>query len=162
MQMDTVFTLKKENAGNYWVPQMPAPLSFIHIAHAPSRLLPGKINTYTVRAFTNTGNRQVLGSYLTSGITAATPLPRVALRIPKSVSQGIRLSWKRCSGATGYVIYRYENEGWKKAGVSRSLTYTDTKAVKGSTYRYRVRAYSRSGQNVVYGRSSSTKSIKHI
>ena len=26
MQMDTVFTLKKENAGNYWVPQMPAPL----------------------------------------------------------------------------------------------------------------------------------------
>ena len=136
--------------------------SFIHISSRSFPVAPGKINTYTVRAFTNTGNRQVLGSYLTSGITAATPLPRVTLRIPKSVSQGIRLSWKRCSGATGYVIYRYENKGWKKAGVSRSLTYTDTKAVKGSTYRYRVRAYSRSGQNVVYGRSSSTKSIKHI
>lgn len=133
--------------------------SFIHKSSRSFPVAPGKINTYTVRAFTNTGGRQVLGSYLTSGITAATPLSQVTLRSVKAVSLGVRLTWKKCTGATGYVIYRYEKGSWIKAGVSHSLTYTDTKAVKGTAYRYRVCAYSRSGKNVVYGRNSKIKSI---
>ena len=133
--------------------------SFIHKSSHSFPVAPGKVNTYTVRAFTNVNGRQILGSYLTAGITAATPLSQVSLKGAKAVSSGVRLSWKRCAGATGYVIYRYENGSWIKAGVSHSLNYTDTKAVKGTSCRYKVCAYSRSGSNVVYGRSSKIKSI---
>lgn len=64
----------------------------------------------------------------------------------KSVSNGIRLKWSKKLGASGYYIYRKTGNGkWKKIKTvtnSKTVKYIDKKAKKGSTYKYRIRAYS--------------------
>ena len=56
-----------------------------------------------------------------------------------------KLSWKAVDGAVSYKVYRAdtENGAYKLMKTTTALTYTDTGAVKGKTYWYKVRAISR-------------------
>lgn len=64
----------------------------------------------------------------------------------KNGNSGIRVSWKKITGARGYYVYRKTGNGsWKKIGDIRSANrvyYIDKKAKTGNRYRYTVRAYS--------------------
>lgn len=61
---------------------------------------------------------------------------------------GVKLTWKKVSDATGYVVYRKNagSKSWKKIktvkGVSKT-TYTDStvKSKHGTTYSYRIESY---------------------
>ncbi len=61
-------------------------------------------------------------------------------------SSGVDVKWTKLTSAKGYYIYRKQGSGsWKKVGTVTSgstVTFTDTTAVTGKTYKYRVRAYS--------------------
>lgn len=57
-------------------------------------------------------------------------------------SSGIKASWNKVTGASGYYVYRKTGSGgWTKIKTPRSLYFTDTTAKKGATYYYTVRAY---------------------
>ena len=75
-------------------------------------------------------------------------------------SSSIRLSWNKITGAEGYVIYYKTGSGsYKKLTTVKGnakVTYTHTKAKKGKTYTYKVKAY----KSKTYSAYSNAKKIK--
>lgn len=70
------------------------------------------------------------------------------LGIPKvssltNTSKGVKVAWKKVSGAKGYYIYRSTGKGsYKKVKTTSSLSWTDTGAKSnGTKYNYKVYAY---------------------
>ncbi len=70
------------------------------------------------------------------------------LSVPKlsstsNTSSGVKVTWKKVTGASGYIVYRKTKSGdWKEIGKTKNLYYTDKKAKSGTSYYYSVRAYS--------------------
>ena len=61
----------------------------------------------------------------------------------KATKKGIRITWKKVSGANGYYIYRStkKKSGYKKIHVvkkGKTQSYLDKKARKGKTYYYKI------------------------
>lgn len=99
--------------------------------------------TYTVRAKNIVG----LGSYDKTGVSTtyiAAPTVKIA-----NATNGIKVSWNKISGATGYKIYRAEYvngkwTGWKSMGNTNAKTsaWTDKSVKSGVAYKYTVRTIS--------------------
>lgn len=70
----------------------------------------------------------------------------------------IIVSWGAVSGASGYNIYRSGalTEVFNKIGSSTSTVYADTKLSAGTTYYYRVSAYTRNGEGSQSYHASAT------
>lgn len=80
-----------------------------------------------------------------------------------NMAEGIRISWKKVSEATGYYIYR---NGTKIASIANDQTadYLD-KEIKdgnGDMYYYTVQAYSSAGSETVTGSKSSSSAIVRL
>ena len=107
---------------------------------------------YTVKAYS--------GSYASSYITNKTikylAQPSVTL---SNTSSGVKVSWGKVTGASGYYVYRKTSSGsWTKIKTTTGTSYTDTSAKNGTTYYYTVRAYSGSTMSSYV----TTKSIKRL
>ncbi|MBQ6936816.1 MAG: hypothetical protein IJN49_09745 [Clostridia bacterium] len=99
--------------------------------------------TYTVRAKNIIG----LGSYDSTGVSTtyiAAPTAKIA-----NASNGIKVSWNKISGATGYTVYRSQYSGgkwsgWKNMGTAKAdkSSWTDKSVKSGVQYRYTVRTVS--------------------
>ncbi len=99
--------------------------------------------TYTVRAKNIIG----LGSYDKTGVSTtyiAAPTVKIA-----NASNGIKVSWSKVSGATGYTVYRSQYSGgkwsgWKNMGTAKAdkSSWTDKSVKSGVQYRYTVRTVS--------------------
>lgn len=78
----------------------------------------------------------------------STSLSIKRLSVPKlstvsNTSSGVKVTWKKVTGASGYIVYRKTKSGdWKEIGKTTKLYYTDKKAKSGTSYYYSVRAYS--------------------
>lgn len=70
------------------------------------------------------------------------------------------LSWNKASGVSGYQVQQYVKEKWQAVGTTAKTTYTVKKLTTGKTYRFRVRAYKKSGKKTVYGKASAAVSAK--
>ena len=69
---------------------------------------------------------------------------------------GIKVTWKKVTGAASYYVYRRTNNGaWKRRAVlsASSNSYIDRNVKQGKKYTYKVRAYN----NGIFGRFSSEK-----
>lgn len=92
-------------------------------------------------------------------------LSKASLRSVKSSSAGKNLlQWKKVNKATGYKIYRRVSgkKTWSLVGSTKSLSYTDSKAVRGTKYEYRIRAYRTTYKNTVYGDYSAKRTVRTI
>lgn len=115
-------------------------------------------NTYTVKAYNSNG----VSRYFVDGISTyyiATP----KLSSAKNTASGIKVSWKKVSGATNYEVYRktdVENQ-WEYMGtVSKSKNYfTDTYVINEQTYIYTVRAYDNNSVSEYNKNGISTKCV---
>ena len=95
---------------------------------------------YTVRAKNIVG----IGSYDAKGVITtyiAAPTVKIA-----NASNGIKVSWSKVSGATGYTVYRSQYSGgkwsgWKNMGTAKSdkSSWTDKSVKTGVQYKYTVR-----------------------
>ena len=72
------------------------------------------------------------------------------------------LSWSKASGVSGYQIQQYVKEKWKAVATTTKTTYTVKKLTTGTTYKFRVRAFKKSGKKTVYGKASSAVSAKPV
>ncbi len=74
--------------------------------------------------------------------------------------------WKRVSGASGYELQRKSgSSSWKTVKTVKSgktVKCVTGKQNKGITYKYRVRAYRKSGSRKKYGKSSDTKTLRIV
>ena len=83
-------------------------------------------------------------------------LPRADITSISNTSTGIKLVWKKVSGASEYYVYRKTGttsfKAIKTVKGSGTLSYTDTsvKDNNGSTYYYMVKPYDSNGTNDIY------------
>ncbi len=93
---------------------------------------------YRVRAVIgdDMGGYEVVGRYYLS-----TP----KLSSVNNSASGVKVTWKKVTGAEGYKVYRKSGSGdWKLIGTTtnnKKFTYTDKTAKSGKTYSYSVQAY---------------------
>ncbi len=124
-------------------------------------VLPKKGGKYTVKVKVKAYGRQ---DSETAAYTyyVAPGKPSVKLTAGK---RKVTVSWKKVSGASGYVVYRSakKSSGFRAVRTIKkgsTVRYTNTKLKKGRRYYYKVRAYMTVNGKKVYGRYSAVKSIR--
>lgn len=118
----------------------------------------GSITAYKIGAVKRHGSKKLYGELSDAQYGITTPKKPV---VTASVKDGrVTLSWERLEGATGYVIYKKTDEGYKKVKVvsGKKTKYTFKKLKEGSTYK--VRASMRVADTVYYSKYSSAVRIK--
>lgn len=95
---------------------------------------------YTVRAL----NGKVASSYKASSTLIFLTQPTVKFA---NAAAGVKVSWSKVKGATGYTVYRSELKdgkwsSWSNRGTAKSnkSSWVDKKVTSGVTYKYTVRA----------------------
>ena len=83
-------------------------------------------------------------------------------KVKTTGSKALKLTWKKVANAQKYEIYRYDKKKWVKVKTvsANTLSYTDKNKKKGTTYKYRIRAYSTKAAPDKYSAYSATKSVK--
>jgi len=110
---------------------------------------------YTVRAENEVG----LSSYNSTGLSIKR-LANPKLSKKENTTSGVKITWGKVTGASGYIVYRKTSSGsWKEIGKTTKPYYTDKNAKSGTTYYYTVRAYSGSVKS--YYDADGLK-IKHL
>lgn len=113
-----------------------------------------------------------LGNATSTGSSTGSSSSSSAVTVGKTTLSGkagsfdsVKLSWKKVSGANGYVIYRYDSssKSYKKIKTISSgstVSYTDGSKNASTTYKYQVKAYKKSGSKTYYSSVSNTVSVK--
>lgn len=118
---------------------------------------PGTKYYYQVRAYYNGDTRGMQYSEYSASRAGAALAGGAGLKAESLASNGIKLSWNRSLGATGYCVYRYDEsaKGWKLWKNTTLLTRSDTDAAAGKVYQYRIRPYYKLGDEYCFGTYSS-------
>ena len=119
------------------------------LSYTDTSVAVGKIYYYKVVAV-GTNTESAMSSYLKlSGKCAA---PEISASLNETSGKPV-ISWEKVDGAKKYTVYRAtsENGKYSKLGTSKTSSYTDTKAVPGTTYFYKVVANGSSSKyNSIY------------
>ncbi len=115
--------------------------------------------TYTFKVVAYKGGKQIAES---------TTINAIALKVPtisKVAKSGktVKVTIKKTSGVSGYVVYRAEkkNGEYVAVGSTTKTSFVDKTVVKGKTYYYKVSAYKKNGKtNLSGGISTKPVSIK--
>lgn len=125
------------------------------------KLICGKNYYYKIKSYVKSNGKTTYGAYSKVIKKQATPA-KVTLKSVSSKKKGTeKLTWKKVSGASGYVVYRSSSQnGQYKAAATikngRTTSYTD-KVKGGRNYYYKVKAYKTVGKKKILGESSSVK-----
>ena len=121
--------------------------------------------TYKVRAYKQLADgSKIFGAY--SAGKAATPaLNKPVIKSLTAGSKSITVKWNKVEGANGYKVYRSTAKNGKYTRVmtiknGSTLSWKNTKLVKGKTYYYKVKAYRVVDKKTVYSSISLSKYTK--
>jgi len=109
-----------------------------------SGLTSGTTYYYKVTAYTNAGE----GTQ--SAYVSVTTVPSVPTNVTASTSSGnVVVSWAQVTGATGYYVYRGATASGAYSRVTdvTSASYTDAEVSPGTSYYYKVSAYTSGGES---------------
>lgn len=120
--------------------------------------------TYKVRAYATADGTTIYGAYSSATSAETKPAQVKGLKLTTKRSS-ITLKWTKQSNVTGYQIYRYNTSTGKYEKIktikgTSTVTYTNKGLKKGTTYKYKVRAYKTSGTKNLYGSFSTAKKMK--
>lgn len=95
---------------------------------------------FRVRAYYNSTN---YGEY-SDKLTVYTNLPKVTgVQVSAVTDSSVKVSWKKVSGATAYVVYRStDGKTWKKVKLVTGTSLTVSGLYSGMTHQFKVVAYS--------------------
>lgn len=124
-------------------------------------LTTGTTYYYKVRAYRSLNGVNYYGEY--SSIKSGKPsLSKVSsVKVAKGGTQKVKISWKKISGASGYVVYQStkKSSGFKAVKTVKgnsTVKYTTAKLKKGKTYYFKVKAYRTVSKKKVYSPSYSS------
>lgn len=103
---------------------------------------PGKNYWYKVKAI-NTANSSV-NSWFSNKVSKVCDLAKPLITVKANAKGKPNVSWKKVPYADKYQVYRATslNGKYTKVGTTTKLYYNNTKALKGKTYYYKVKAIS--------------------
>lgn len=122
--------------------------------------------TYKVQAYNTVNGKEGVGPE--SKTASGKAIAKAKITSVASVdSKKLKVSWKKVSGASGYIVYRSTKkdsgfEKVKKITSGSTTSYTDKIETTGKTYYYKVEAYITSGDVTGYGGASSVVSGKTV
>ncbi|WP_099467088.1 lectin like domain-containing protein [Konateibacter massiliensis] len=110
------------------------------------------IGTAVITAKTSNGK--------TATCTVTGKIGKVSNLTATQTTTSVKLNWTKQGGVTGYEIYRYNTstKKYEKIATNKKAsknTYTDKSREAGTSYKYKVRAYKKSGSKYTYGTYSS-------
>ncbi len=119
----------------------------------------GTSYTFTVRCVNSAGTAYTSG-YLSAGKTIRF-IQAPSISSLTSTSKGVKISWKKVTGAEKYRIYYKYKDTWKKIADSTGTSYTWTGAKSGTTYTFYIRCVSPDGKKITSGVDTKGKTIKY-
>ena len=126
-------------------------------SYKDTKVLVGTKYTYRVRACRKVGSSYIYSAYARA-VSATPTLSRPALTL-KTTTRRQTISWRRISGASGYLLYQKTGNGSfkriKKLS-SRTTTYT-VSTRRGTVYSYKLLPYRVVNKKAIYGPSSAVK-----
>lgn len=119
-----------------------------------------KLTPYKTYYFKVTG---AADSKYTIGLNAKAPSNSAKSQLIKK-KKCVTISWSRINKATGYEVFRATKNGkYKRVAVIKSgktIKWIDKNVKKGTTYKYKVRAYAKVKGKTYYSAFSAEKSVK--
>ncbi len=105
------------------------------------KLKPGTSYKLAVRTYKTSGGKTSWSGYKSiSAKTKAVANP-ASLKATPVAGGKVTLSWKKVSGATGYVVQIYRNKAWEKLKTTTGTTYTASALNPTVSTKFRVKAY---------------------
>lgn len=128
------------------------------VSYTDKKVTLGKSYTYKMRAYRSISGKTHYSSWsktCTQKAQVATP----TLTVKSASYQSLTLSWKKVSGASGYVIYRRDASkgSYKKIATISSgntVSYTDQKKTFQKKYEYKITAFRKVKGKAYYGSAS--------
>ena len=116
---------------------------------------------FAVRSFRTVNKKNYYSTFTgsTDTITASTNPVKPTISRTSSTRNTATLSWKKVSGATGYIVYKQVNGKWVRQGTTKSTSYTFKKLSSKKTYKFAVKAY-RTVSGKTYNGAYVSKNIK--
>lgn len=148
---------KKTNSGKYAKIKT---LNANTTSYKDTKITIGNKYSYVIRASKKTSSGYIY-SPVSKAVTVKPNLLRPSIKL-KTLKGKQTLSWKKISGATGYVIYQKKGNGsFKKVKTisSKNTSYT-FKTAKNVTYSYRLVPYRSVNRKVKTGPASAVKTGK--
>jgi len=126
--------------GNYTKAGSTAGSSYVH-----EKLTIGRTYYYKLRSYKIVNGKTYYSDY-TGAAPLVLPVPKPAnIKTASAGAASIKISWKKVSGASGYVIYRATSKNGKykeiKTLSAGKSNYTNKNLTNGKTYYYKIRAY---------------------
>ncbi|HUM55731.1 MAG TPA: hypothetical protein PLC13_01070 [Bacillota bacterium] len=124
-----------------------ADLKSTSTSYKNSGLSKGKKYSYKIRAYYSLSDgRKIYAG--TSSVKSITVKPAAPVIKTKTGKRKIKVSWKKVSGAKGYVVYRATKKAGKYKKIktikkSSARSWTNKGLKKGKKYFYKVRAYTK-------------------
>lgn len=88
------------------------------------------------------------GKTVKTGTIAQLKCAAPKLKKAKNVSSGVKITWKKTTGADYYYVYRKTAKtSWKRIAKTSATSYIDKTAKSGTTYIYTVRAVNKAGSS---------------
>lgn len=127
------------------------------ISYKDQKAVTGTTYHYTVKAYSYIWGGKTVSSYNKDGVIGKATLGKVKIATAASENYNtIRVTWNKVFGANGYRVYRSTSKNGKYTSIgstakNSAVTFLDKKAVTGTTYYYKVRAYRNVNGKKVYG-----------
>ncbi|MFQ9715818.1 MAG: Ig-like domain-containing protein [Blautia sp.] len=138
------------------------------VVYKDSTAVTGVTYLYTVRAVYTQSGETHLGPYVKKGIQGKAVLSQTGLeRVQSWGYNGLRLTWDKVDGASGYRIYGVNLKTGKYQYLAQVIsgdttTYVDGELTCGQTYTYKVRAFRNVQGEKVFGAYSSAMKGKPV
>lgn len=132
------------------------------LSYTVSDVTQGKTDKYKIRAYyKNDKGEYIYSSY--SSVFEITGRPDKVTGLAKSsvADNSVKIKWSAVD-CTGYAVYRCDADSgsYAKIGSTTSTTYTDKTVESGTSYKYKVRAYTSTATKNFYSSYSAELSVK--
>lgn len=123
-------------------------------------VIPGNVYYYRVKAYAKTADGY-LPSKRSGYISGYTNYPSaVQISTVLCKEKYSKVSWSPSAGADGYQVFRSKTGktgSYKKIATTKKTDYTDKKAIRKSTYYYKIRAYRKADGKTYFTRYSAKR-----
>lgn len=135
-----------------------------NVTYTDSELTAAKAYSYKVRAYKTYDGNNYYGAFSTVKVQVTKP-EKVANVKLTTKSSSVTVKWSKSAHVTGYEIYRLNTKTKKYEKIATvkgesKVSYTNKKLKKGTTYKYKVRAYKTHEETNYYGSYSAAVKIK--